>query len=126
MPIAKASVNSGVYVLAGAGFMQHKIHYEDVSRTASQLRGDYKKGYDRLTNGLALTQNLGYMYLAERRNINFFVQLEITEGFTQNRRDYNFDLMGPDNQKRLDLLYGIKLGWIFPVYKKLPQEFYYN
>ena len=125
-PFARASVNSGIYVMGGAGFIQHKVHYEDVSRTAAQLRGDYRKGYDHLTNGLALTQNVGYLYLDQKRRINFFINLEITEGFTKNRRSYNFDLMGPDTSNKFDLLYGIKLGWIFPAYKKLPQEYYYN
>ena len=126
MPFGRANINSGIFVLGGVGFMQHKIHYEDVSRTVSQLSDDYRKGYDRLTNGLALTQNVGYMYLDQKRRVNFSATLEFTQGFTKNRREYNFDLMGPVNESRLDLLYGIKLGWIFPAYKKLPQEYYYN
>lgn len=125
-PFGRASVNSGFYVMGGVGLLQHKIHYEDVGRTASQLRDDYKKGYDHLTNGLALTENFGYMYLDKKRRINFFVCLEFTQGFTKNRRDYNFDLMGPDTSQKTDLLYGIKLGWIFPAYKKVVQEYYYD
>ena len=125
-PIGRASVNSGLYLMGGLGFLQHRIHYEDVSRTASQLRGNYKKGYDHLTNGLALTENIGYMFLDKNRRINFFVCLEFTQAFTKNRRDYNFDLRGPDHSQKTDLLYGIKLGWIFPAYKKIPQEYYYD
>ncbi len=125
-PFGNASVNSGWYALGGVGFIQHKISYEDVSRNTPQIRDEYKKGYDRLTNGLALTQNLGYMYLDKKRRINYYVNLEFTQAFTRNRRSYNFDLMGPDNRNRLDLLYGIKVGWIFAAYKKLPQEFYYD
>jgi hypothetical protein len=34
--------------------------------------------------------------------------------------------MGPDNTKRIDLLYGIRLGWIVPLYKQAPQEYYFN
>lgn len=125
-PFGRAGVNSGIFVLGGVGLLQHKINYEDVSNTATQLRDEYKKGYDRLTNGLALTQNIGYLFLDSKRRINFFAALEFTEGFTKNRRDYNFNQMHQDNKARFDLLMGVKLGWIFPVYKKLPQEYYYQ
>lgn len=125
-PIGKASVNSGFIFLAGVGFMQHKINYYDVTGSAPQIRGDYQKGYDRLTNGIALTQNIGYLYLNRKNHANFFINLEITEAFTKNRRELNFNTRTKDTQSRVDLLYGIKVGWIFPVYKKKPAEFYYN
>jgi hypothetical protein len=66
------------------------------------------------------------MYLDKNRRINFFVNLEFTQAFTQSRREFNFNEMRKDNTRRTDLLYGLKIGWIFPVYKKLPQEFYYD
>ena len=125
-PVLNAGINSGLLVMGGIGFMQHKINFHDVSMTAKQLESDYAKGYDRLSNGLALTQNLGYMYLARNRNINFFIMTEFTQGFTKNRRDYNFSTMTKDESNRVDLMYGLKIGWIFPVYKKLPKTFYYN
>jgi hypothetical protein len=125
-PIGKASVNSGFMFLAGIGFMQHKINYYDVTGSAPQIRGEYEKGYDRLTNGLALTQNIGYLYINRNNHANFFVNLEFTEAFTQNRRELNFNTRTKDTQSRVDLLYGVKVGWIFPVYKKKPAEFYYN
>ncbi|KAA9341015.1 hypothetical protein [Adhaeribacter soli] len=125
-PFGRASVNSGFFVLGGIGLLQHKINYEDVSNTAPQVRKEYQKGYDRLTNGLALTQNIGYLFLDRNRRINFFAALEVTEGFTRSRRDYDFNQMQKDTRNRFDLLAGIKLGWIFPVYKKLPQEYYYQ
>jgi hypothetical protein len=46
------------------------------------------------------------------------------EGFTQSRRSYDYDLMKQDTKKRLDILYGGKVAWILPLYKKAPQEFY--
>jgi hypothetical protein len=33
--------------------------------------------------------------------------------------------MNRDNAKRLDILYGARLGWIIPVYKRPPQDVYY-
>jgi hypothetical protein len=126
MPIGKASVNSGLLFMVGVGLLQHKINFEDVSGSAPQLRGEYKKGYDRLTNGLALTQNIGYLYLTRKKHVNCFVNLEFTQAFTKSRREFNFNVRQKDTSNRLDLLYGLKAGWIFPIYKKKPEEFYYN
>jgi len=51
--------NSGLLVMIGGGFMQHKIRIENPGNTVPQLKGDYKKGYDKLTNGPALSQFIG-------------------------------------------------------------------
>ena len=121
-----ASANSGLFTTVGAGFWQHKINFEDVATTATQLRGDYVKGYDRLTNGPALVQRVGYLYLGVKRRLNFFIDVEALEGFTQNRRTWDFSTERRDTRQRLDLQFGVRAGWLFSVYKKLPNEFYYN
>jgi hypothetical protein len=121
----KPNPNSGLVILGGPGFMQHKIRIEDVGNTVPALRGDYKKGYDRLTNGLRLHQYIGYVYFSNRQLVNFYGGFEFIQGFTQGRRDYNFDKSEPDDSKRIDLMYGFKLGWVLPLYKKKPAAFYY-
>jgi len=122
----KPNPNSGVFFRLGLGFIQHKIRIEHQNNAIPALEGDYLKGYDRLTNGILLTQFIGYRYLSNTRLLNFFAGFEFNQGFTKNRRDYNFDLMGPDNTKRIDMLNGIRFGWILPLYKQAPQEYYYN
>ena len=122
----KPNPNSGVFIRLGFGFIQHKIRIEHQNNAIPALEGDYLKGYDRLTNGFLLTEFIGYRYLSNKRLLNFFAGFEFNQGFTKNRRDYNFDLMGPDNTKRIDLLHGIRLGWIVPLYKQAPQEYYFN
>jgi hypothetical protein len=117
--------NSGIYVLGGVGLLQHKIKIDDVLRKVPQVTGDYKKGYDRLSNGLSLMESVGYRYLSNKRLINFYVGLEFIQAFTENRRSYNFDTMMKDDKKRVDLLSGIVCGWTIPIYKKTPKEFYY-
>lgn len=125
-PVLSPNPNSGIILLGGIGFIQHKIRIENSNNTAAQIFGDYKKGYDRLTNGITLSQFFGYMFLGNSRLISFYAGVELVEAWTQNRRSYNFDLMGQDNTKRMDLLYSIKVGWILPLYKRLPDAFYYN
>lgn len=116
--------NSGVVATIGLGFIQHKIRIETIGNNVPQLSKEYKKGYDRLTNGLLISENLGYLYLSNNRLWNIYLGLEFQQGITKNRRAYNFDEMRQDDRQRLDVLYGAKLMWILPLYKKAPQEFY--
>lgn len=125
-PVFGPNKNSGIVILCGLGFLQHKIRIENPDNTAHQIKGDYKKGYDRLTNGLALSEFIGYMYLGNSRLVSFYAGFEFTQAWTQNRRSYNFDMMGPDKTKRFDLLSGFKIGWIIPLYKRSPEKYYYN
>ncbi|MDQ3048028.1 MAG: hypothetical protein M3R27_10800 [Bacteroidota bacterium] len=120
----KPNPNSGIIVNVGLGFMQHKIRIETIGNNLPQLSKEYKKGYDRLSNGLLLTESIGYMYLSNNRLVNFYIGFECMQGFTENRRSYNYDTMEHDSTKRLDVLYGGKIAWILPLYKKAPQEFY--
>lgn len=123
--ILNASKNSGFFANIGMGILHHKIKIEDVTNTAPQVTGEYVKGYDRLTNGTMIVENIGYLYLDRKRFINIFAMLEIVQGFTQSRRSFDFSTGKQDTQKRFDLLYGIKFGIAFPIYKKLPDEYYY-
>ncbi len=118
--------NSGVLVTGAVGFLQHKIRIETPSGDAPQLSGAYAEGYDRRTNGVSITEFLGYQYLSNHSLINFFGGFEFVQAFTQNRRSYNFDTMMQDTSKRFDTLNGIRVGWIFTIYQRKPREVYYN
>ncbi len=120
----KPNPNSGLMISATAGFIQHKIRIETIGNTVPQLRNEYKKGYDHLTNGFQLTEFIGYTYFSNRQLVNFYAGLEFVQGFTSNRRDYNFENLTGSDKNRLDLMYGFKLGWILPLYKKKPAAFY--
>lgn len=117
---------SGLRVTLGAGLLQHKIRVQDdPTRFVPQLAGDYKKGYDRLTNGLTLKQFIGYQHLDPNGRINFFAGFEIMEGFTQSRRDFDFDTRRADTENRFDLLWGIRLGWVLPFYFSGGEDIFY-
>lgn len=125
LPLFGPNPNSGITVKLGLGFMQHKIKYYWTGDALGPLRGDYYKGYDRLTNGTALSESIGYQNLSNSHIVNFSIELEAIQGFTQSRRDWNFDTMSQDKSKRLDLLFGIKLCWYLPIYSKYSSSGYY-
>lgn len=120
----KPNPNSGLLLNVGLGFVQHKIRIETIGNNAPQLSKEYKKGYDRLSNGLLLSENLGYLYLSDNRLVNLYVGFECMQGFTQSRRSYDYDKMQKDTKKRMDVFIGGKIAWILPLYKRAPQEFY--
>ena len=119
------TANSGIILLGSAGFMLHKIRIEDIGNASPQLSKEMKKGYDRLTNGFCTSEFIGYMYIGKKKTVNFFAGLEFYQGFTEGRRKWDYDLMRPDSGKRLDLLYGIRAGWILPLYKRTPDLYYF-
>ncbi|MFM9946071.1 MAG: hypothetical protein ACKVQB_12655 [Bacteroidia bacterium] len=113
--------NSGLFISLGGGYLQHKIRIYSTN-TVPQLTDEYKKGYDRLTFGPAATQYIGYRFLDPKKRINFSLGVEFTQGFTQNRRSFNFDTRMADNEKRLDLLTGLKFTITVPIYLKKANE----
>ena len=123
-PIIGPNKNSGLLLTAGVGLLQHKIRIEHQEAKITQLEGDYLKGYDRLTNGLSLNQFIGYYHLSNNRLLNFYIGAQATEGFTKSRRDWNLDTQSKDSSHRLDLLYGLRAGWILNLYKRAPNDYY--
>ncbi len=124
-PVFGPNPNSGIVFNIGAGLLQHHIHIENKDNNTTPVLGDYKKGYDRLTNGLALREFIGYQYLDNKSSLNFYFGVEFYQAWTECRRDFNFDTMSEDNAERKDYLFGVRAGWILPIYKKDPNEYYY-
>lgn len=123
-PAFNINLNSGIFVNVGAGYLQHKIRWVVENNDAPQLSEDYRKGYDRLTEGIALSQEVGLMVMSDQRMWNYRIGLEGIEAFTQCKR-YNFDAMGRDLKHRLDIYIGIKLTWMVPLFGRVPKEIYY-
>ncbi len=119
---SKQHPDDGLTLMASVGFIQHKINIFDKDKTVPQLRGDYVKGYDRLTNGAFAELYAGYSHFSRSRLVNFTIGLDGLFGFTQGRRDYLFDVMRPDNKQRLDILYGIRGGWFIPMFRRKSED----
>jgi hypothetical protein len=54
--------------------------------------------------------------------INFTLGADVLVGFTQGRRDYLYDVMRPDNAKRLGVLIGVRTGWFIPMFKRNSED----
>lgn len=125
-PVFGSNKNSGIMVLYGLGFMQHKIHIEVLEENVPSLYSEYRKGYDRLTNGLSIQEFIGYFYLNSRLRFNAYAGLEFNQSFTKNRRDWDFYEQRKLDESRKDYLSGIKVGIVLPLYQRKPKEFYYR
>ena len=119
------NIRTGIKIEAGGYMFRHWINFKLVG-DVPQLKSDYLKGYDRLTGGFAFKEFIGYQHLEEKSKINFYAGFEFYQGFTKSLRAYNYDKAQVDNSKRKDLLYGVKIGWILPLYiVENPEEIYY-
>ncbi len=117
--------NSGFFVRAGAGYIQHNIRVELGDKEVPQLDDEYEPYYDRLAGGFMLRETIGYRYLDNKGMINFFLSIGAVQGFTTTMRDYNIDAMGRIDDSRTDFLYEFRAGWILPLHKRAPDEFYF-
>ena len=118
--------NSGIYLIVGIGYIQHKIRIQTQEDIIPHLDEDYKKGYDRFSGGFSMKWNANYMHFSKKNNIKFFIGLELIKGWTKNLRAYNFDQMThTSDEYRNDIILGIKSGIIIPVFRKNSEEFHY-
>ncbi len=124
-PVIGPNPNSGLFITGGVGLLQHRTFIQNPENRAPQISGEYMKGYDRLTNGLAVSEMFGYMHLGSKRLASFYIGVEFIQAWTQSRRDYNFNLMKKVNEKRFDMLYGVRVGWIIPLYGRSSGDYYY-
>lgn len=124
--LASANPNSGLFVTLGAGYLSHKIKLYDAQQKIAAVKGDLAKGYDRLSDGFSVSQFVGYLFLSENRLTNFYAGVNCYQAFTTSVRKLNYDTGLPDTKRRLDVLMGFRVGWILPLYKKKPNDFYYN
>jgi len=125
IPVFGPNSNSGILLTLGAGYLRHKIYIENKDKTAPQIQGDYLKGYDELKHGPSFNAFLGYLFLGNQNKVNFYAGIDFSMAFTVYVHPYSFNTMSYNTGKYSDLLTGVKIGWIIPVYRRAPKEFYY-
>ena len=114
--------NSGILIKLGIGATQTKIKIQADEDFLPALSEENIKGYDRLSNGLATYQFIGYQLLDPKKRVDFFLGFEFLQGYTQNRREWNWDTLEKDESKRKDNMYGIRAGILLPLYQKEKKE----
>ena len=125
LPVLNHNPSSGLFFKIGGGIVQNQIYVRNPGGSYLQYKGEYGKGYDRLHNGFALNEQIGYLNSGNTRTINFVIALEFMQGFTKNRREFNWDTRQADLAQKLDLYFGLKISWFLPIYDKNQQKFYY-
>ena len=78
-----------------------------------------------MRGGFAYSGEIGYLFLSNSRVFNFSISLEFNQAHTKPMRQWDFNLMGPDNNTYIDRYYGIRFAIYIPTYKRMPDEFYY-
>lgn len=108
------------------GYLVHWIRFQNPGQTFRPIRGEYRFGYDRLSSGFAVAEQISYRYLSHSRLINFEAGIRFTQGFTKLRRNIQLDQPTILPEGRLDGLIGLEVKWILPIYrKKNPESIYY-
>jgi hypothetical protein len=123
--IWRINPNSGLTFIGGVGLLQHKIWIYIDETVVPQLSPTYRKGYDRLSNGIMLSQFAGYYLFSNKYFVNFRGGIEVMEAFTQNRRMMNYDTQTADTEMRFDMLINLKFSWNLPIYNQ-PRTKYYT
>jgi hypothetical protein len=124
--LSKTKSDNGLLLMTGVGYIQHKIKIVDQDQALPIFNGSLKKGYDRLTNGFYVEQLVGYNYFDKKGFINFNIGFDFVAGFTNGRRNYQYDIMRSDEGARIDLLSGLKLTWYIPIFHRQSEDYYFQ
>lgn len=124
--INKKNLDSGILLSGGIGYMQHRINLNNSSNTTPQIQGIYAKGYDKLTNGFMIGQTISFFRIDPNKLFNFQFGIEMGQGFTKNRRDFNFDTKSAEPDLRLDGYIGLKFTIYIPAYLSAKDEYYFK
>lgn len=133
-----ANPNSGLMLMGGIGYLMHRMRVDVQYETVPQLKDDYGKGYDMLTGGINLSEFIGYFYMGRTRVLNFYAGFEFYQTFSNSLRDRDFynlkydpatstyKVGGKDSNNYLDLFFGIRIGWMIPIFSRAPDTYYYD
>ena len=122
--------NSGILARVSAGYMWQQTIFMMNSERAPQLTDDYALLYDHQRHGVLLTEGIGYWFMSARSDLaNVYVAFEVSQCWSWSTRQYQIDhylgLQGKDNNRYFDLLYSIKLCWMFPLRGKTVHDYYF-
>lgn len=130
MKVIPGNPNSGILAKLSAGIMQQQTIFTANESNAPQLEGDYRCIYDHQRLGYTLTEGIGFWFMSNNQNlVNTKITFEVTQCWSHSTRDYTIDqlagLNGKDDSRYFDLIYAVKLCWMFPLKGKTSYDYYY-
>ena len=132
IPCIKGNPNSGVLLgLKGGWMMQKTVFTQDMNESpAPQINGPYAHLYDHLRNGAILTESIGFAFMSNYSTyVNFKLSIDISQCIGWSSRNYQIDnlagLNGQEQGSFFDLMYGLRLTWMFPLMGKTTYDYYY-
>ena len=122
--------NSGILARISAGYMLQQTIFMVNDVNAPQVEDDYALLYDHQRKGFLLTEGIGYWFMSNHANlVNLYVAFEVSQCWSRSTRDYTIDhylgLQGKDNNRYFDLIYSLKLCWMFPLKGKTSHDYYF-
>lgn len=103
----------GWRVLGGPSYTTHKIRIQDdASLTTSNLRPDYKRGYDRRAGGVGGYAEGGLIYTQPDRQITVFLMATVNVFRSEPLRSTQFDLRAAAPAAGTDAGLGLKIGLV--------------
>jgi hypothetical protein len=122
--------NSGIFARLQGGYMFQQTIFKLNHAQAPQLDHDYALLYDHQRQGFILGEGLGFWFMSNHANlINFYVELGLQQCWSHSTRDYTIDyhlgLQGKDNNHYFDMIYSLKLCWMFPLKGRQAHDIYF-
>jgi hypothetical protein len=106
----------------GLGIMEHHLSIKTLDGTSAYLSKNNLKGYDQLSLGPTIKQQLRFNHFGTKRRVNCYVELFCEEAFLQNLRKYNYFNNSVDTKNHFNFTAGIQFGWMIPFLNSDPEE----
>lgn len=123
IPLEKHYLNTGIAIWTSVGYWQHRVRINNDDNIYA-LTDAYKAGYDRLTSGIGLQQQVEYFYMSRKRLVNFSVGLDFNIGYLKGRRTIIFDTGKSGLDYRLDMMLGAHISWFLPIFARNKNSVY--
>lgn len=106
----------------GIGILEHHLSIKTLDGTSAYLAKNNLKGYDQLSMGLALRQEIRINHFGPKKRVNCYFQLFFEEGFLQNTRTFNYFNNTIDTKNHFNFIAGAQLGWMIPLFNTNLEE----
>lgn len=132
IPVIHDNPNSGLMLKVSGGWMMQKTVFgQDWTKDpVPLLHDDYGKLFDHLRQGAIISEGIGFNYMSNYLTyVNFRIVFEVSQCISWSTRPYQIDnlmgLNGKDNNRYFDLMYSLRLTWMFPLTGKTTYDYYY-